>query len=505
MYVRPHRLVGSVRNRVGSRRRRSYATWAPMPDRPAAGSSWWADAPWWFPQGTPPRRDTSVEVLIDGEETFRTVWEAIKRARRSVWLVDWSMSITMPLVRGEDLIALPPADGAQGTGYRVFDLLTEASQHLDVRVLLWSGSLLFRPRTRVAVRQLRTLRAADSRIQGVVEKHPHRTHCHHQKTVVVDGRLAFVGGLDMTDFDIDRWDTSAHPVRAGLNWHDLCLRLEGSAAIDVAHNFAQRWHAVTGETVSLPEIESDLERPNAVPVQVVRTIPKNTYDFAPDGEFGIAWAYRQALRAARHLIYIENQYLWSPAVAAELLAALERVKDPAFRIVLVLPARPNIGKRDSDIHIRALREADQGRGRVHVFSLYTAGQDEKKGWEYKPIYVHAKVGIVDDLWCTVGSANLNGRGMEGDSEINAQFVDEARVRDLRLRLWAEHLALPRETIAGLDSSRAIDQLWVPLAHHGRTLIDRRQGPLRASVIPYETGDMPHDLSIGELEARLLDQ
>src|SRR5207245_1731159 len=113
----------------------------------------------------------------------------------------------------------------------------------------------------------------------------------------------------------------------------------------------------------------------------------------------------------------------------------------------VLPARPNIGKRDTDLHVRALREADGGRGRVHIFSLYTAAPDEKRAWVYKPIYVHAKVGLVDDHWCTVGSANLNERGMEGDSEINAQVIDDELARDVRLRLWAEHLRLPIETVA----------------------------------------------------------
>jgi phosphatidylserine/phosphatidylglycerophosphate/cardiolipin synthase-like enzyme len=378
------------------------------------------------------------------------------------------------------------------------------AEKVDVRVLLWSGSLVFQPRSVVARRGLKHMREANPRLNGRVDKHVRFSHCHHQKTIVVDGTIAFVGGLDMTDFDIDRWDTSDHPVRDGLNWHDLCLRLEGDAASDVGRNFVQRWNAVTGENISLPAAEIRDQTAHCAPVQIVRTIPAKLYPFAPDGEFGIAWTYQQAIRNARRFIYLENQYLWSPAVVNELIDALKRVEDPEFRIVLVLPARPNIGKRDTDLHVRALREADGGRGRVHVFSLYTAAPDEKRAWVYKPIYVHAKVGIVDDRWCTVGSANLNERGLEGDSELNAQVIDDELAREARLRLWAEHLRLPIETIASLSPSEAIDRLWVPLASHARAVIDKRDGALKTSVVRYELGAMPGDLSLGELEARLLD-
>src|SRR6185312_2851510 len=100
------------------------------------------------------------------------------------------------------------------------------------------------------------------------------------------------------------------------------------------------------------------------------------YPFAPQGEYGIAWAYRQAFSRARRFIYLENQYLWAPAVLNELIAALRRVDDPGFRIVLLLPAHPNIGKRDTDRHLEQLLEADGGQGRVRIFSLYTSRADE---------------------------------------------------------------------------------------------------------------------------------
>lgn len=500
----PLRVAGMVRDRAGSAGRRDYETWGPEPERPRPDSQWWTADAHWFPQGTPPRPRTQVDILIDGQDTFFSAWTAIQQARHSVWLVDWAMSVDMPLVRGADTEKVPPASGAEGQGYRVFDLLTAAATHLDVRVLLWSGSRIFRPHAQVARRGLHRLRRANPRVNGITDSHVRFAHCHHQKTIIVDGRIAFVGGLDMADFDVDRWDTTEHALRTGLNWHDLCLRLEGEAAADVGRNFIQRWQAVTGQNIDQPEAPAVPDQSGEAPVQIVRTIPVGNYNFAPRGEFGIAWAYRQAFRDARSFIYIENQYLWAPAVVAELIAALERVTDPDFRIVLVLPARPNIGKGDTDTHVTTLMAADRGRGRVRVFSLYAAGPDRRKGWVYKPIYVHAKTAIVDDAWCTVGSANLNGRGMEGDSEINAQIVDAGLARDLRLRLWCEHLGLPVAAVAALSPAQAIDRLWTPLAAYARAIVDGRGGAFHAAVVPYQTGSMPGDLSLGEIESRLLD-
>src|SRR6185437_14536446 len=255
----------------------------------------------------------------------------------------------------------------------------------------------------------------------------------------------------------------------------------------------------------LPLPEAPLDEPGqGVSAQIVRTIPARNYPFAPHGEYGIAWAYRQALRRARQFIYLENQYLWSPAVVNELIASLHRAADPDFRIVLVLPAKPNIGKRDTDLHLRQLLDADGGRGRVRIFTLYTSRAEDRLSWAYKPVYVHAKVAVVDDQWSMVGSANLNDRGLEGDSEINVQVLDGGFARGIRLRLWAEHLGLGEDAIAALTPREAIDTLWVPRADAAIAAIRERGGSLPGMAVRYELGAMPGDLAVGALQASLLD-
>jgi phosphatidylserine/phosphatidylglycerophosphate/cardiolipin synthase-like enzyme len=91
------------------------------------------------------------------------------------------------------------------------------------------------------------------------------------------------------------------------------------------------------------------------------------------------------------------------------------------------------------------------------------------------LYVHAKIGIVDDRWLTIGSANLNAHSFFNDTEVNVQVCDRALARRTRLRLWSEHLGLPEDQIAG-DPTEVVDRLWIPTARRERER--RRTGQRR---------------------------
>jgi len=112
----------------------------------------------------------------------------------------------------------------------------------------------------------------------------------------------------------------------------------------------------------------------------------------------------------------------------------------------VLPDHPNVGRIFTDAGLQRLREeAPEAavEGRIRAFCLAT-GTEIDGAIVYRPIYVHAKVAIVDDQWATVGSANLNNRGMRDDTEMNVAVLDTELAHDLRLLLWAEHLGLITE-------------------------------------------------------------
>ena len=105
-----------------------------------------------------------------------------------------------------------------------------------------------------------------------------------------------------------------------------------------------------------------------------------------------------------------------------------------------------------------LVEADDGAGRFLACTLYQSGDGPK------PVYVHAKIGIVDDAWLTLGSANLNEHSLFNDTEMNIVTHDAVLAKALRLRLWSEHLARPAAEL-DRDPAEVVDELWRPLAEH----------------------------------------
>jgi phosphatidylserine/phosphatidylglycerophosphate/cardiolipin synthase-like enzyme len=206
----------------------------------------------------------------------------------------------------------------------------------------------------------------------------------------------------------------------------------------------------------------------ACAIQVLRTYParRSPYPFAPQGERSIARAYIKAFRRASRLVYLEDQYLWSFRAADELCAALRR--EPDLLVVIVIPRYP-----DPDGRV-AGAASSLGREEVQR-ALYEAGGDRVAVFDVEndhgtPIYVHSKACIVDDVWCAVGSDNLNRRSWTHDSEISCAVLDgrlderapqemgshgdRARMlpRDTRLRLTCEH--------AGLDAD-AVDSIVDP--------------------------------------------
>jgi phosphatidylserine/phosphatidylglycerophosphate/cardiolipin synthase-like enzyme len=211
---------------------------------------------------------------------------------------------------------------------------------------------------------------------------------------------------------------------------------------------------VTGETlppVAPPSPCGDID------VQVVRTGPEKIDRGLPRGDFGILEAYLRALRSAERFIYLENQFLWSPEVVATLTEKLRRPPRDDFRLLILLPAKPSSGGDDSRGQLGLLLRADDGAGRVLACTVYQRG-----GADASPVYVHAKIGIVDDRWLTIGSANLNEHSLFNDTEMNLVVEDERTARDLRLRLWAEHLGRRVDEIPA-DPAMAFDQLWKPIA------------------------------------------
>jgi len=320
----------------------------------------------------------------------------------------------------------------------------------------------------------------DERVKGPGSQHQKLVLVHHPGRE--DDDVAYLGGIDLCHGRRDDERHLGDPQPVGIDrrygprppWHDVQLEVRGPAVGDLAVTFRERWEDPTPldhrnpwrawltrqagqprQPDPLPPMPRDPGPVGPHAVQVLRTYPakRPALPFAPRGERSIARAYAKALWRARRLIYLEDQYLWSVQVARLLADALRR--SPELRFVAVVPRFPDQDGRLSGPPNRIGQQTamdlvrSAGGDRVAVYDL-----ENEQGC---PIYVHAKVCVIDDVWAAVGSDNLNRRSWTHDAELAAAVLDGtpdprepsdpaglgdgARVfpRDLRLRLWREHL------------------------------------------------------------------
>jgi phosphatidylserine/phosphatidylglycerophosphate/cardiolipin synthase-like enzyme len=406
----------------------------------------------WASGEPPPRIGNAVEVLIDGAEALPRLAAELRRARSHVHVAGWHVSPHFRLEEGTRRTELKP-------------LLAQLAQRVDVRVLVWAGSPLpvFHP-DRKDVDGVRHALEFGTRIRVATDANERPMHCHHEKLVVIDDRVAFVGGIDLTTLGGNRFDVRTHPARGHLGWHDAAVVLRGPIVADVADHFRLRWREVAGEALPAPKRP---RRAGTTEAQLLRTVPENVYDALPQGDFRILEAYTRALRSAEKLVYLENQFFWSSEIAAILQRKLERPPCDDFRVVLVLPSDPNNGGDDTRGQLADLLESDGGAGRVLACALQALGEEGPH-----PVYVHAKIGIVDDRWLTIGSANLNEHSLFNDTEVNVVTCDPGLARATRLSLWSEHLDRPVAIVDG-DATHVIDMVWKPIA--SEQLARRRNG------------------------------
>ncbi|HSN96941.1 MAG TPA: phospholipase D-like domain-containing protein, partial [Candidatus Nanopelagicales bacterium] len=278
---------------------------------------------------------------------------------------------------------------------------------------------------------------------------------HHQKTVVVDGRVGFCGGMNIKEND---WDTREHrvfePRRSAFSRpaaaralvaeggarpdhpprHDFMARVEGPAVAHLEENFRERWNRLVAERPESPEA-TPVEPPSPEPpaggsqVQVVRTMP--------GGERGILDVYLRAVAAARRLIYIEDQYFRSTRVSDAIAEALRASPDLA---VVVLTAERQArdllaGGWAHECFSRIQREVPH----FELYTLRVSARDRDGRIVMEDVDNHAKLLIVDDRFLMVGSCNVNDRGFEYEGEIDVAVADADLARQVRVNLWREHL------------------------------------------------------------------
>jgi phosphatidylserine/phosphatidylglycerophosphate/cardiolipin synthase-like enzyme len=440
----------------------------------------------------------AVTLLVHGVAYFARLHEELSKVGDGdqVWFLDWRGDASQRLA---------------GDGTELGSVLCQAlGSGAQVRALVWRSHP-----DRSGFSQREAMHVADV-VNGaggevLLDERVRRFGSHHQKIVLVHrldrpaDDVAFVGGIDLCHGRADDEVHEGDPQPIGMDerygprpaWHDVQLEVRGPAVADLSEIFRERWTDPTplGRRVRdrrwfrrlarqlrpVGELPPRLPTPPSagdVAVQVLRTYPAKRvpFPFAPRGERSIARAYAKALGRARSLIYVEDQYLWSPEVGRVFAQAL--TDSPELRLIAVVPRHPDrdgavsgplnrIGRQEALAIVRAA-----GGDRVAVYDL-----ENEAG---RPIYVHAKLCVIDDVWMAVGSDNLNLRSWTHDSEVCCGVIDSARdlrapldpggfgdgarvlARELRLTLWREHLG-PDITDEELLDLRAGFDAWRRMA------------------------------------------
>lgn len=404
--------------------------------------------------------------VVDGEEYYRALRESMEAAEREILVVGWDIDSTVELIR-DDSDPLHPSPLAV-----TLKTLVERKPSLEVRVLSWDFAMVY-----VLERELLPAYRFGWQESERLHFHLDGEHAtgasHHQKFVVIDGNLAFVGGLDITK---SRWDTRAHaandPRRANSDgqsyrpFHDVQAVVSGETARQLRELATFRWKNATGE--SLPEIHDENNDtknhawPQSVPVRgrdVIAALARTWSE--PDGSKvtrEVEQLFEDMIAAAEDSIYIENQYFTSDVITKALGERLGDEDGP--EIVLVLPAETSGWLEQLTMEVlrnKALNRlcaADKHK-RLEILAPVSSELDRMQ------INVHSKVMIVDDRWLRIGSANLSGRSMGLDSECDLVVEDESGelAAALRADLLAEHLGTtPEKVAAAIEKGGLLDAI-----------------------------------------------
>ena len=421
-----------------------------------------------------------LAVIVDAEDYFRVAKEAMLRARHSVHLIGWDFDTRIRFEPGGKTLEGPNRLGP------FLRWLDRNRPELRVHVLKWDvGALFAIARGMPPLFVMNWLTSERMRFK-LDSAHPTGS-AQHQKIVVVDDVLAFCGGLDMT---ARRWDTRDHHDddrrRLGYRhdpWHDATTAVDGAVAKAIGELARARWHAATGEELSPPPpldaIWPDGLSPTFenVDVAIARTMPSCG---AQREVREIERLYLDAIAAARKTIYCETQYFASDRIAQAMARRLQEPDGPEIVIINPKNAEGIMESQVMDTSRSRLLRRIPGFDREDRFLIchpVTRGQ--------RPIYVHAKILIVDDRLLRVGSSNLNNRSMGFDSECDIAIAASAAevdrrntITDVRNDLLAEHLDCGRDEVAG-----AIEAAGGSLVRAVRTLCAANAGSRRRSLKP----------------------
>jgi phosphatidylserine/phosphatidylglycerophosphate/cardiolipin synthase-like enzyme len=421
-------------------------------------------------------RADRAALIVDACDYFHLARKAMLAAEQQILMIGWDFDTRILLDDG--------ADEAPATLGSFVSWLARSRPEVAVHILRWDlGATKLLGRGTTLLRLINWARSPqiNFKLDGA---HPPGAS-HHQKIVVIDDKLAFCGGIDMT---ATRWDTREHrdgderrkrPTtgRHYRPWHDATMAVDGAAARALGILSRERWTTAGGEPLPTPDAPGDpwpdelKPQFNNVEIGIART--RGAYAQLPEIR-EIEALFVDMVARARRYFYAENQFFASRVISEAIAKRLSEPDGPEFVIInpkitegliearVMDPARAKI--------VRALQEADK-HGRLRIYTPVTkAGCD---------IYVHSKITIVDGELLRVGSANLNNRSMGLDSECDV-LIDTGRkanagaapqVEAILCDLLGEHLGVdPSEVEKRFAATGSLVRTVEELRGSGRSLV-----------------------------------
>ena len=485
---------------------------------PGTGLSDWTDG-------------NKVEVLIDGKTLMEHFHSSLEKMIRfmeknentpnppNIWISNLDMT---------NIELLGPKKGG-----KVYDLILKAAQKGVMVYLLHSSHFYQRiwclgKLWKITLKKfIKKLNKENYGFASIDRRTPIRA-VQHQKFYICfwPNPKDWVAVISSADFNEERWDTQKH-LEVEKPSHELSVVVRGPAIRDIALTFAERWNDRANINRTAPQITTSIPTqflyvpiPTANigthSVQVLRTYPIHitrrnnsalpptslSYSWSPHGEFTVWGAYLQAIKMAKHYIYIEDQYFGSSAALSSLgsSAKLLRDADLLYQLGKAL-------ERKVDIIILVPEEHEEKWGFKKVvnhqkllsinylYNIYdeTHSRSKESGRlvirtltvSNKPVLVHSKVMIVDDEFVLVGNANIGHRSMTFDTEIHLGIVHKkgSFSRKMRLELWEEHLQLTKYESDERNPESIINKLKDP--REGITIFSNDKGPGTRRLHPVE--------------------
>ena len=341
-------------------------------------------------------RNNTVTLLLTGQEKFDDLFSAIKQAKSSIHLEYFNFR--------NDSIA-----------NQLFNLLADkVKEGVEVRALFDAFGNMSNNKP-LRKKELDNLRERGIEIYEFDPiRFPWINHVFardHRKIVVIDGSIAYTGGMNVADYYING-------TKVVGEWHDMHCRIEGDEVNTLQKIFIKAWNKVTKQHLSGAKYYRgdrpnttfvDLKRPsvdslNNMMVGIINREPRTSNTI-------IRKFYTTAIDVAKDSIQIINPYF---TLNRAIKKAIKRAVKRGVKVDIMLSVR-------SDIPLTP----DCG--------FYNAHQLMKRGcniWMYMPGFHHTKVIMVDGLFCTVGSANLNSRSLNFDYEANAVIVNKEVTQEL---------------------------------------------------------------------------